>query len=196
MILDFGDKKRVTLEDLRIALPEVRILGITTSRKLGQAELAGHTIRNAIEAAGSSVLCAVFVGRGLKPNKTTRSIVSALNIRSTTAVQLRLRAEEDAEFHVQVESPDVWSLNSSRSSEWFEGRDLVAKQFVDYGVALAIIAGPILSNINENPSALSIADHYLLIVDSASSTKKSLSEAILLLESMERPVLGVLFIDR
>ena len=197
LVLDFGEKQRVGLDDIRDARPDLRVLGVSRPRNLRTAALVGHAIRTNASMTETRVLCAAFVGARVRPRALTTALVSAVQLAGGRCVQVLVR-ETGRPGEVAIErSPNgAWTLSMPDSSYAFDAGDLLHKAVDDEHLDLVVIEGPYLGDNRARPAAFQMADQIVLVIDAVSTSAEQVNEAFLVLEAFDRPVLGALFLPR
>ena len=197
LVLDFGEKQRVSIEDIHRLRPNLQILGVSRSRNLRTAGLVGHGVQTAASAAESTVICAAFVGTRVRTGLLTEAVVAALQSAGTHAVQVRMAKSADYdELSVEMVSDSLWKVALGDPSLAIDARDLVKKRAIEARVGLAVVHGPSMRDRRASPASFDLADHVLLVVDSASASEEQVNEALLILESFNKPILGVVFLPK
>ena len=192
-VLDFGEKQRVTLDDIQEIRPAMRIFGTVPLRQLDQASLVAHAVHTASESTGATVIALAFVGRRTRPTKIVKSVVTALASLGLRAVQLRVRPDSELR---EIEIVTNTTLMFPTKALGPHGLTALQDSMKEHDLEIMVIEGPELSNPKANPTAFSLSESTILIVDSVSATKESVSEGIRLLESFNCSILGALFLTR
>ena len=192
-VLDFGEKQRVTLDDVQDVRPNMRIFGTVPLRQLDQASLVAHAIHTASESTGATVIALAFVGRRSRPNKIVKSVVTALASLGLRAVQLRVRPDSEVR---EIEVVNDTTLMFPSRALGPHGLTSLQDTMKEHDLEVMVVEGPELSNPRANPTAFSLSESAILIIDSVSATKETVSEGIRLLESFNCSILGALFLTR
>lgn len=197
LVLDFGEKQRVSVDDIHQLRPDLQILGVSRTRNLRTAGLVGHGVQTAASAADTAVLCAAFVGTRARTGPLTDAVVGALRSAGTNAVQVRMvTAASPDELSVQIVSDSLWMVNIGDPSLGLDARDLLKKCAIESQVGLAVVQGPSMRDRRASPASFDLADQVLLVVDSASASEEQVNEALLILEAFNKPILGVVFVPK
>lgn len=192
-VLDFGEKQRVTLDDVQDIHPNMRIFGTVPLRQLNQASLVAHAVHTASESTGATVIALAFVGRRSRPSKIVKSVVTALSSLGLRAVQLRVRPDSEVR---EVEIVNDTTLMFPSKALGANGLASLHDSMKEHDLELMVVEGPELSNPRANPTAFSLSESAILIIDSVSATKETVAEGIRLLESFNCSILGALFLTR
>ncbi len=197
LILDFGEKQRVSLDDIKGVRPDLPILGVTRVRNLKSAALVGHGIQTSATLAESIVVCTAYVGARMKTHLVSTAVVSALQASGSRAVQVRL---EDApginDVLFQKTSSSLWTVALGHPSLALDAREGVRKRIVDEQLDIAVVDGPAIRDTRAKSVGFEVADHVVLVIDSTSASTEQVAEAMLVLESFNRPILGAIFLPR
>ncbi len=197
LALDFGEKQRLTLDDITAFRPDIRILGTVSARNLESATMTGFAIRSAAESSSSTVICFAFIGSRLRPNKVVRGLCVAVNAIGWRSLQLRLRPDSGLPgIGIITEKSDSWGLEIPPHESEENGRRAIRDAMKEHDIQAVLVEGPEMTDPKSRPTALNLADSVVLVVDSASASKQSLSDGVRLLESFDCSVLGVLFISK
>lgn len=197
LVLDFGEKQRVSLDDIHRMRPNLQILGVSRIRNLRAAGLVGHGIQTAASTAGSTVLCTAFVGTRARSGPLTEALVAALRSSGTDAVQARTAPNANgSESSIAMVSDSLWRVALGDRSLPLDARDLLKKCAVDEQVGVVVVQGPVMRDRRASPASFDLADHVLLVVDSSSASEGQVSEALLVLESFNKPILGAVFLPK
>ena len=197
LVLDFGEKQRVSLDDICDGRPDLRVLGVSRPRNLRSAALVGHAIRTNAATADARVVCAAFVGARVRPGALTTALVSAIRLAGGRCVQVLVRETgRQGDVAIERSGNGVWTLSMPDSSYAFDAGDLLHKAVDDEHLDLAVIQGPYLGDNRARPAAFQMADQIALVIDAVSTGAAQVKEGFLVVEAFDRPVLGALFLQR
>ena len=197
LILDFSEKQRVSLDDIRETRPDLRILGVTTPRSLRGAALVGYAIKANAAATDAKVVCAAFVGARVRPGPLTRALVSSINLAGGRCIQVvPEETGQSGNLAVVPLANGTWSVAMPDQSYAVDGGDLLRKSVAEQQLDLVVVGGPFLRDNRARPAAFEMADQIVLVIDATSTSAGQVNEALSVIEAFDRPVLGALFLQR
>jgi hypothetical protein len=197
LILDFGEKQRVTLDDVARLRPNLPILGVSRGSNLRSASLVGHGVRTAAMVADTSMVCTAFIGSRVTSSPLTDGLVQSLRHAGVRAVQIRVvEAPKLGKPRLDKVSDSLWNLALGSPSQAIDGKELLSKGAVDSQTDLLVIHGPVMRDKRATFAPFELADQIVLMIDSTSASEVQCNEALLVLEAFNRPILGAIFLPK